>query len=84
MFDWNKIVPKKVSIPMWRVEMEILPLLLSLARRHIQVPLVQCPICGDCEESAEHLFVSCRFAESEEISKWCKIPDISFFHFGIY
>ncbi|KAD7117615.1 hypothetical protein E3N88_04883 [Mikania micrantha] len=34
-----------------------------------------CVLCGELNESAEHLFLSCRVAQLiwEEISKWCRI-----------
>ncbi|XP_076934551.1 uncharacterized protein LOC143600884 [Bidens hawaiensis] len=61
---WNNWVPKKVCILGWRAEMERLSTRFSLAKCNVAVPSIVCPICGEVEESAEHIFVSCSFAQA--------------------
>ncbi|XP_076911244.1 uncharacterized protein LOC143569147 [Bidens hawaiensis] len=77
-FEWNNLVAKKVGILAWRAEMERIPTLFSLLKRSIMVASVVCSLCEEEVESAEHLFVSCPFAQSvwSIIDTWCKVPAI--------
>ncbi|XP_022031509.1 uncharacterized protein LOC110932487 [Helianthus annuus] len=79
----NNWVPKKVEILAWRAEMERLPTKCALERRNINVGSILCPICSEHNETAEHLLVSCGFAQAiwQAISLWLKIPPI--FAFGL-
>ncbi|KAF5772602.1 putative reverse transcriptase zinc-binding domain-containing protein [Helianthus annuus] len=63
VFRWNSWVPKKVGIVAWRAILERLPTRCSLSHRNIDVPSTLCPLCGDDQETAEHLFVTCGFAQ---------------------
>ncbi|XP_022020337.1 uncharacterized protein LOC110920432 [Helianthus annuus] len=58
--------------------MERLPTKCALARRNVPVPNLMCVLCGDYEESCDHLFVSCHFAQSawQNLADWCRIPPI--------
>ncbi|XP_076919732.1 uncharacterized protein LOC143580647 [Bidens hawaiensis] len=78
LMEWNNFVPKKVGIHAWRVEMERIPVLFSLAKRGIPVPSVVCPVCEVEVESAEHVTISCYFAQSvwSVIETWCKVLPI--------
>ncbi|KAF5790976.1 putative RNA-directed DNA polymerase [Helianthus annuus] len=78
VFEWNNWVPKKVGIVAWRAEMERLPTRSALARRNVPVPNQLCVLCGEYEETCDHIFVSCHFAQSvwQNIAVWCKIPPI--------
>ncbi|KAJ0545522.1 putative reverse transcriptase zinc-binding domain-containing protein [Helianthus annuus] len=60
-----------------------LPTRVGLAHRIIQVPSVLCSLCGDADETCEHLFVSCSFAQSvwQLITQWCKVSSIHDFGF---
>ncbi|XP_076942244.1 uncharacterized protein LOC143612057 [Bidens hawaiensis] len=82
VYEWNNFVPKKVGILTWRAEMERIPVLVGLAKRNIAVESVWCPVCGEAEETAEHLMVSCAFAQAiwHGITSWCKVP--TFFAFS--
>ncbi|XP_076931459.1 uncharacterized protein LOC143596613 [Bidens hawaiensis] len=62
-FAWNNWVPRKVNVVAWRAELERLPTFVSLAARNLAVTSNFCPFCGEVEETAEHLFVSCRLAQ---------------------
>ncbi|XP_076937070.1 uncharacterized protein LOC143604495 [Bidens hawaiensis] len=64
LFEWNNFVPKKVGILAWRAEMERIPVLFSLAKRGVAVESIVCPVCEEELESAEHMLVSCEFAQS--------------------
>ncbi|XP_021980533.1 uncharacterized protein LOC110876677 [Helianthus annuus] len=78
VFLWNNWVPKKVSIVAWRADLNRLPTKAALLLRNIQVQDQMCVLCGEHEESSEHLFVSCHFAQTVwlNIAGWCMIPPI--------
>ncbi|XP_076961008.1 uncharacterized protein LOC143637516 [Bidens hawaiensis] len=83
VFVWNKLVPKKVGFVTWRAVLGRLPTLDALVRRKLPVSSTLCPICGEVEESIEHVFVSCGIAQTmwSVISLWCKLPAIFLFSF---
>ncbi|XP_076940458.1 uncharacterized protein LOC143609645 [Bidens hawaiensis] len=83
VLEWNNWVPKKVVIHAWRVEMERIPVMVQLVKRGVMVTSAICPISEEDLESAEHLVVSCQFAQSVWciISSWCKISP--FFAFSV-
>ncbi|XP_021980702.1 uncharacterized protein LOC110876851 [Helianthus annuus] len=78
IFEWNNWVPKKIGIVAWRAEMERLPTKWALARRNIPVQNQFCVFCGDYEETCDHVFVSCHFAQTiwQNLAAWCMIPPI--------
>ncbi|XP_076953170.1 uncharacterized protein LOC143627172 [Bidens hawaiensis] len=83
VFVWNNLVPKKVGFVAWRAVLGRLPTFDALAKRNIPVSSVLCPICGEVDESVEHVFVSCGLAQTvwSLIAQWCNMPD--FFIFSI-
>ncbi|XP_076945168.1 uncharacterized protein LOC143616123 [Bidens hawaiensis] len=83
VFDWNHLVPMKVSFVGWWVVLDRLPTLVALAKKNIPVCSNLCPICGEFEESVEHIFISCGLAQSLwcVISQWCKMPEFFLFNF---
>ncbi|KAJ0568394.1 putative reverse transcriptase zinc-binding domain-containing protein [Helianthus annuus] len=48
----------------------------ELAKRNVNLGSLCCKLCGEANESLEHLLVSCSFAEGvwEFIASWCRIP----------
>ncbi|XP_021975560.1 uncharacterized protein LOC110870691 [Helianthus annuus] len=78
VFEWINWVPKKVSIVAWRAEMERMPTKVALSNRNIPVNNRLCVMCGNYEETCEHLFNSCHYAQSIwlYIASWCNIPPI--------
>ncbi|KAJ0444928.1 putative reverse transcriptase zinc-binding domain-containing protein [Helianthus annuus] len=67
-----------VDFLIWRIVQDKLPTTTALARRNIFVLNTRCKMCEDEDESALHLFVSCRIAVLvwEFISQWCKLSPI--------
>ncbi|KAF5788296.1 putative reverse transcriptase zinc-binding domain-containing protein [Helianthus annuus] len=67
-----------VDFLIWRIVQDKLPTTTALARRNIFVLNTRCKMCEDEDESALHLFVSCRIAVLvwEVISQWCKLSPI--------
>ncbi|XP_021974524.1 uncharacterized protein LOC110869590 [Helianthus annuus] len=82
-FVWNNWVPKKVGIVSWSAEKDRLPTRCALARRSVNVPDLLCLFCSEHDETGEHLFVSCQFAQIiwQNIATWCKIPSFIAFDF---
>lgn len=54
---WNKNIPSKVNILLWRARLERLATLKNLSDRGIKVTSFMCPICLSKEESKNHLFL---------------------------
>ncbi|KAJ0427646.1 putative RNA-directed DNA polymerase [Helianthus annuus] len=83
VIKWNNWVPKKIGIVAWRAEGERLPTRKALARRGIPVSTTVCALCGELEETCEHLFVTCQFAQIiwHVIGQWCKYPALYAFCF---
>ncbi|KAK1436346.1 hypothetical protein QVD17_02125 [Tagetes erecta] len=77
-FQWNSWVPLKVNIFAWRAEKDRIATRLALSYRGIPLDSTRCPHCGDYDESANHLLVSCYIAHLvwQHISSWCKIPPL--------
>ncbi|KAI3784929.1 hypothetical protein L1987_44037 [Smallanthus sonchifolius] len=74
VFDWNSWIPKKVGMVAWRAEKDRLPTAEALIRRNIWVPDPWCAFCGNHLEAADHVLLSCTFAQDvwQVISEWCK------------
>ncbi|PWA52985.1 RNA-directed DNA polymerase, eukaryota [Artemisia annua] len=83
VFEWCKWVPKKCNIFGWRAGMDRIPTMCALRSRNIPVADVTCVLCGDSEESLEHLFTGCIFASRiwHYISSWCKTQSFFVFSF---
>ncbi|XP_021991841.1 uncharacterized protein LOC110888633 [Helianthus annuus] len=78
VFKWSKWVPKKVNILAWRAQMGRIATVDALARRNCFNGDESCVLCGDGQETADHLFRSCAVASEVWflVSRWCKISPI--------
>ncbi|GJS75871.1 putative RNA-directed DNA polymerase [Tanacetum coccineum] len=78
---WNKWVPKKVNIFVWRALKGRLPVREELDNRGIDLDSLLCPSCGDMVESRSHCLVMCNFARSvwKKIYCWWKIGVVNAF-----
>ncbi|PWA59008.1 hypothetical protein CTI12_AA193110 [Artemisia annua] len=78
---WNKWVPKKVNIFVWRALKGRLPVREELNKRGIDLDSLLCPSCGDTVESCSHYLVMCNFAMSvwQKIFSWWKIGNVNAF-----
>ncbi|XP_076902775.1 uncharacterized protein LOC143557627 [Bidens hawaiensis] len=81
-FVWNNWVPGKVGILAWRAELDRVPVRALLVKRGIMVGEVDCPACGESDETTEHVFISYGLAQvvRQAITLWCKVPQISAFN----
>jgi hypothetical protein len=58
---WNKLVPSKISTFAWKVVLDRIPTRVNLLRRGVSsLDGILCPLCGEEDESAHHLFFSCK------------------------
>ncbi|PWA36452.1 RNA-directed DNA polymerase, eukaryota [Artemisia annua] len=75
---WNKLVPRKVNILVWRVLLDQIPTRLNLLNRGMDIPCTLCPICSLETESINHIFSSCEVAARtwNAIEVWLQIPDL--------
>lgn len=69
---WNKLVPIKVNVFMWRLGLNKVPTTDNLDKRGIDVHFLLCPICELKVESVDHLFFVCQMARDiwKKIGQW--------------
>ncbi|GKC33866.1 RNA-directed DNA polymerase, eukaryota, reverse transcriptase zinc-binding domain protein, partial [Tanacetum coccineum] len=72
---WNRCVPIKINVFMWRLLLNKLPSRVNLDRRGIDVGSILCPICQDDVESVYHLYFSCEMAKDlwDLLAKWWEL-----------
>ncbi|GJX63103.1 RNA-directed DNA polymerase, eukaryota, reverse transcriptase zinc-binding domain protein [Tanacetum coccineum] len=75
---WNKLVPIKVNIAMWRTENRRLPTRVNLDNRGIDLDSIRCPVCDNDLETEEHILVKCDIAKSvwNDVLKWWNIRNV--------
>ncbi|GKB87355.1 RNA-directed DNA polymerase, eukaryota, reverse transcriptase zinc-binding domain protein [Tanacetum coccineum] len=73
--QWDKTLPRKVNIFMWRFMLDRLPHRLNLSSRGIDIPTIACPLCNGNVESSNHIFLGCGNAKDilNIIRNWCDI-----------
>ncbi|GJY96661.1 reverse transcriptase domain, reverse transcriptase zinc-binding domain protein [Tanacetum coccineum] len=78
---WNKLVPKKVNIFVWRALKGRLPVRVELDRIGIDLDSVLCPSCNNKVETCAHCLTTCGLAMSvwEKIFNWWKVRDVNVF-----
>ncbi|GKA45251.1 RNA-directed DNA polymerase, eukaryota, reverse transcriptase zinc-binding domain protein [Tanacetum coccineum] len=60
---WNRYIPIKVNVFLWRLMLNKIPSRVNLDRKGIDVGSVLCPICQDDVEMVNHVFFSCDMAK---------------------
>ncbi|GJY48454.1 RNA-directed DNA polymerase, eukaryota, reverse transcriptase zinc-binding domain protein [Tanacetum coccineum] len=60
---WNRLIPNKVNVFIWRLMLNKLPTRVNLDRRDIDVGSILCPICLEDIETVNHIFFSCNMAK---------------------
>ncbi|GJR47768.1 RNA-directed DNA polymerase, eukaryota, reverse transcriptase zinc-binding domain protein [Tanacetum coccineum] len=73
---WDKSIPRKVNVFMWRLSLDRLPHRLNLSSRGMDIPAISCPSCNANVESANHVFFECDIATDmwKLVFRWCDIP----------
>ncbi|GJX75160.1 putative RNA-directed DNA polymerase, partial [Tanacetum coccineum] len=75
---WNKLVPIKVNISIWRTENRRLPTRVNLDNRGIDLDSIRCPVCDNDLETEEHILMKCDIAKSvwNDVLKWWNIRNV--------
>ncbi|GJW80144.1 RNA-directed DNA polymerase, eukaryota [Tanacetum coccineum] len=78
--SWDKILPRKVNIFMWRLMLDQLPYRLNLSSSGIDIQSISCPSCNGNVESSNHIIFECDIALEvwRLVSRWCNITSPTF------
>ncbi|XP_022042172.1 uncharacterized protein LOC110944836 [Helianthus annuus] len=81
-YEWNGWIPRKVNIFGWRMNLDRLSTRTTLARRNITMASVVCPLCGEKDETVQHIFGSCYISSVvwHLVSRWLPISPIYTFN----
>ncbi|KAJ0533248.1 putative reverse transcriptase zinc-binding domain-containing protein [Helianthus annuus] len=62
----------------WRAEQDRLATLKGLQKKNMLMGSAICRLCGEAQEDADHLFVSCYTSTLlwQKVSEWCNIPQL--------
>ncbi|GKD97617.1 RNA-directed DNA polymerase, eukaryota [Tanacetum coccineum] len=73
--SWDKILPLKVNIFIWRLSLDRLPHRLNLSSRGIDILKISCSSCNGNVESSNHIFFACDIAMEvwRLVHNWCDI-----------
>ncbi|GJY95940.1 RNA-directed DNA polymerase, eukaryota, reverse transcriptase zinc-binding domain protein [Tanacetum coccineum] len=84
--SWDKTLPHKVNIFIWRLPLDQLPHRWNLSARDIDIPSILCPSCNNNVESSSHMFFDCDFAKEvwKLVRNWCDISIPSFSSFELW
>ncbi|GJW41464.1 RNA-directed DNA polymerase, eukaryota, reverse transcriptase zinc-binding domain protein [Tanacetum coccineum] len=84
--SWDKIIPCKVNIFMWRLSLDRLPHRLSISLRGMDIPAISCSSCNANVESANHIFFECIIASDlwKLVYRWCEIPFVQALSFEAF
>nr|GEY51167.1 RNA-directed DNA polymerase, eukaryota [Tanacetum cinerariifolium] len=74
-YRWNKYVPIKVNILVWKILNNSLPTKFNISRRGILIDSIICPNCDVRVETVGHLFFSCSMSRDifNLIARWWKV-----------
>ncbi|GJT41299.1 RNA-directed DNA polymerase, eukaryota [Tanacetum coccineum] len=72
---WNKNLPRKVNVFIWRLCLDRLPNRFNLSRCSLDIDSIVCPVCNMMLETSSHYFFTCDLASSiwRAIRIWCDI-----------
>ncbi|PWA67589.1 RNA-directed DNA polymerase, eukaryota [Artemisia annua] len=83
VLKWCKWIPAKCNVFIWQAEMSKIPTSDALRRRNMVGVEATCSICGEDNESVEHLFTSCWVAMLvwNHICSWTRVQRFFAFSF---
>ncbi|XP_071729040.1 uncharacterized protein [Rutidosis leptorrhynchoides] len=61
---WNKYIPLKINIFIWRLIMDRLPSRVNFAFKGFDIHSILCPSCSIGGDSRDHTFITCHVARS--------------------
>ncbi|GJX08641.1 putative ribonuclease H-like domain-containing protein [Tanacetum coccineum] len=72
---WNRNIPIKVNVFLWRLKLNKLPSRVNLDRRGVDVESILCPICLEDLETVNHFFFNCGLAKDmwASLAKWWEL-----------
>ncbi|GJV20013.1 RNA-directed DNA polymerase, eukaryota, reverse transcriptase zinc-binding domain protein [Tanacetum coccineum] len=72
---WNRNIPIKVNVFLWRLKLNKLPSRVNLDRRGVDVESIFCPICLEDLETVNHSFFNCGLAKDmwASLAKWWEL-----------
>ncbi|GJU36852.1 RNA-directed DNA polymerase, eukaryota, reverse transcriptase zinc-binding domain protein [Tanacetum coccineum] len=84
--NWEKFLPRKVNIFLWRMSLDWLPHWLNLSARGIDIPMISYSSFNGNVESADHIFFECDLVKEvwSLVRKWCDIPFPQFASFDVW
>ncbi|GJU71337.1 RNA-directed DNA polymerase, eukaryota, reverse transcriptase zinc-binding domain protein [Tanacetum coccineum] len=59
---WNRLVPSKVNVFFWRLNLNRIHTTVNIDKRGIDIGSVLCLVCDSYVETSNHLFFSCEMA----------------------
>ncbi|GJS32808.1 ribonuclease H-like domain-containing protein [Tanacetum coccineum] len=83
---WEKSIPRKVNIFIWKLSLDRLPHRLNLFLRGIDILTISCSSCNANVESANHIFFECIIASDmwKLVYRWCDIPFVQALSFEAF
>ncbi|GJV39574.1 RNA-directed DNA polymerase, eukaryota, reverse transcriptase zinc-binding domain protein [Tanacetum coccineum] len=83
---WEKSIPRKVNIFIWRLSLDRLPHRLNLSLRGMDILTISCSSCNANVESANHIFFECTIASDmwKLVYRWCDIPFVQALSFEAF
>ncbi|GJZ60788.1 RNA-directed DNA polymerase, eukaryota, reverse transcriptase zinc-binding domain protein [Tanacetum coccineum] len=84
--SWDKIIPRKVNIFMWRLLLDRLPHMLNISLRGMDIPAISCSSCNANVESTNHIFFECIIASDlwKLMYRWCEFPFVQALSFETF
>ncbi|GJX36639.1 RNA-directed DNA polymerase, eukaryota, reverse transcriptase zinc-binding domain protein [Tanacetum coccineum] len=72
---WNRHIPIKVNVFLWRLNLNKLPYRVNLDRKGIEVGSLLCPTCQLDVETVNHIFFICEMAKDlwSLLAKWWEL-----------
>ncbi|GJZ74344.1 RNA-directed DNA polymerase, eukaryota [Tanacetum coccineum] len=73
---WNRLLPKKINIFIWRVLRDRLPSRWNLSRKGVDVVSLSCPVCDGEIETIHHSLWFCSLATNvwNRVLVWLDLP----------
>ncbi|KAJ9567575.1 hypothetical protein OSB04_003541 [Centaurea solstitialis] len=79
-FFWCKWVPSKICLNAWKIAHVRMPTKVNLCRRGVVLLSLSCPLCGEADETKDHIFIQCSVTKRilADFCKWWGIDCFAF------
>ena len=69
---WTLKIEPSAAVCVWRLLLDRLPTKYNLAKRGLQIANLSCPLCLECVETGQHLFVVCKVPQKvwDQCERW--------------